>query len=164
MRPTRIGVHIFTFHYLNGCFVNLHYIVVVVFLSFLLFFRGSPEAADVHILPTEDPHIFEVRWSEPKDNGAPITSYTIYRRLVDENGKKNEWVKEKTLSNAVSRSFTVILDWGKRYEFVVTATNSLGEAKKEENKIKDIQVEKGRTFSCFEYFCKSGGAVFYSRR
>ena len=103
----------------------------------------------MHILPTEDPHIFEVRWSEPKDNGAPITSYTIYRRLVDENGKKNAWIKEKTLSNAVSRSFTVTLDWGKHYEFVVTATNSLGEAKKEENKIKDIQVEKGRAFSCF---------------
>ena len=95
-----------------------------------------------------------------KNNGAPITSYTIYRRLVDENGKKNAWIKEKTLSNAVSRSFTVTLDWGKHYEFVVTATNSLGEAKKEENKIKDIQVEKGRTFRCFEYFCKSGGAVF----
>ena len=109
----------------------------------------------MHILPTEDPHIFEVRWSEPKGNGAPITSYTIYRRLVDENGKKNAWIKEKTLSNAVSRSFTVTLDWGKHYEFVVTATNSLGEAKKEENKIKDIQVEKGRTFSCFGYVCKA---------
>ena len=104
----------------------------------------------MHILPTEDPHVFEVRWSEPKNNGAPITSYTIYRRLVDEIGKKNKWVKEKTLSNAVSRSFTVTLDWGKHYEFVITATNSLGEAKKEENKIKDIQVVKGRTFSCFE--------------
>ena len=146
------------------CFVHLHSIVVVEFLSFLSPFLGSPEAADVHILPTEDPHIFEVRWSEPKDNGAPITSYTIYRRLVDENGKKNAWIKEKTLSNAVSRSFTVTLDWGKHYEFVVTATNSLGEAKKEENKIKDIQVEKGRTFRCLEYFCKTVGAVFYSRR
>ena len=109
----------------------------------------------MHILPKEDPRTFEVRWSEPKDNGSPITSYTMYRRIVNKNGKKNEWVKETTLSNAVSRSFTVILDWGKHYEFVVTATNSLGEAKKEENKIKDIQVEKGRTFSCFGYVCKA---------
>ena len=55
----------------------------------------------------------------------------------------------------MSRSITVSLEWGKHYEFAVTATNSLGEAKKEENKIEDIQVDKGRTFSCFGYVCKA---------
>ena len=115
---------------------------------------GSPEAAEFEIEHTDDPLMFELRWSKPKENGAPITSYTIYRRLVGENGQKDQWDKIKTLSVDLPLSYNVTLDWGKHYEFVVTATNSFGEATKEDNRIKDVQVDKGTAVHCTTIFEK----------
>ena len=51
------------------------------------------------------------------------------------------------------RSYNITLERGKDYEIVITATNTWGEAKKEESKIVVIKVPKGRrTFLLF--WCK----------
>ena len=42
------------------------------------------------------------------------------------------------------RSYNITLERGKDYEIVITATTTLGEAKKEESKIVVIKVPKGR--------------------
>ena len=108
-------------------------------------FLGSPEAAEFQILSTDDPLVFELRWSKPKEHGAPITKYTIYRRLVGKNGQKDQWDKIKTLSVDAPLSYNVTLDWGKHFEFVVTATNRFGEATKEDNRIKGVEKGTCRT-------------------
>ena len=116
------------------------------FLWFWSLFQGVPDAAKVTYLSIcgENVCIYELRWTKPKDNGSPITSYTIYKRLIDKS-KKNEWVKEKTLKMDAPRSYNITLEGGKDYEIVITATNTLGEAKKEESKIVVIEVPKGKT-------------------
>ena len=128
------------------CFlrVNLRQCDALVLWPYLLFL-GSPEAAEFQILSTDDPLVFELRWSKPKENGAPITKYTIYRRLVGKNGQKEQWDKIKTLSVDAPLSYNVTLAWGKHFEFVVTATNRFGEATKEDNRIEGVERGTCRT-------------------
>ena len=104
-----------------------------------------PEAAKVTYLGicAENVCIYELHWTKPKDNGKLITSYTIYKRLIDKS-KENEWDEENTLKMDAPRSYNITLEEGKDYEIVITATNTLGEAKKEESKIVVIKVPKGR--------------------
>ena len=68
----------------------------------------------------------------------------MYRRTVRENGTSLNWIKIKEITDTSDRNAVVNLEKGKEYEFVVTATNSLGEAGKEEGKIRKIRVLGGR--------------------
>ena len=75
-----------------------------------------------------------MKWSEPQNNGKVITQYTVYQRIVAD-GKPEEWIKLKTVTNIPPRELDVQLEQGNVYEFVVTAISELGESLKEDGKI-----------------------------
>ena len=85
-----------------------------------------------------------IKWNEPQNNGAPITQYTVYQRIVSDDGIPRQWNKIKVIDNASVREVAVKLEKGKEYEFMVTAKNSFGESLPEEATIKKIMVLGGR--------------------
>ncbi len=101
--------------------------------------QGVPAAATINDLPSEvTDDTITLKWSEPQNNGRVITQYTVYQRIVTD-GKSGEWIKIKTITNISVREWKVELKKGKVYEFVVTATNELGESLKEDGKIKRVK-------------------------
>ena len=114
-------------------------------LYYSFFNPGVPAAAEITDLPkeTEDVKI-TLKWKQAENNGAPITQYTVYRRLVREDGTSLNWTKIKEITDTLDRQVVVNLEKGKAYAFVVTATNSFGEGVKEQSKIKEIKVLGGR--------------------
>ncbi|XP_078381393.1 neural cell adhesion molecule 1-like [Oculina patagonica] len=102
-------------------------------------YEGVPAAAAIEDLPSEvTDDMITLKWSEPQNNGREITQYTVYQRIVTD-GKPGEWTKLKTIKDISVRELKVELDKGKVYEFVVTATNELGESLKEDGKIKSVK-------------------------
>ncbi len=100
-----------------------------------MFETAVPNPVALKELPEEVEHddFIVLRWTAPKSNGAPITHYTPYYRIVTTDGKLGKWVKAKPvthLSDTVLEE-RVKLDRGKAYEIVVTASNSRGESLKE---------------------------------
>ena len=61
----------------------------------------------------------------------------MYRRTVREDGTSLNWIKITEITDTSDRKVVVNLEKGKEYEFVVSATNSFGEAGKEEKKIQE---------------------------
>ena len=114
-------------------------------LYYSSFNAGVPAAAEITDLPAETKDVeITLKWKEAENNGAPITQYTVYRRTVREDGISLKWIKIKEITDTSDRNAVVNLEKGKKYEFVVTATNSFGEAGKEERKISKIRVLGGR--------------------
>ena len=115
-----------------------------------MFNQGVPAAATIEALPSEvyDDTI-TLKWSKPLDNGKEITQYTVYRRMVTDD-KPGEWTKLRTISDTSVRELKVTLERGKVYEFVVTATNKLGESLKEDGKI--LRVKASGSMSYIEVF------------
>ncbi len=79
-----------------------------------------------------------LKWSEPQNNGKVIKHYTVYQRILTDD-KPGEWTELKTIAATSVRELKVELEKGKEYEFVVTATNELGESLKESGKIKRVK-------------------------
>ena len=112
---------------------------VVITDSGILVLQGVPSAATIDDLPDEvTDNTITLKWSEPQNNGKVITQYTVYQRIVTD-GKPQEWIKLKTITDVSVRELKVELEEGKVYEFVVTATNELGESFKEDRKIKSVK-------------------------
>ena len=86
--------------------------------------------------------MFKISWTEPEENGFPITSYKIYTKLVSGNEKSGEWKLVKTVNKDVLE-YTLNLEAEGRYQIVVTATNRIGEAKKDDGKIQTVEVPAG---------------------
>jgi len=102
-------------------------------------YEGVPAAATIDDLPNEvTDDTITLKWSEPQSNGKVITQYTVYQRIVTD-GKPGEWTKLKTIIDVSVRELKVELEKGKMYEFVVTATNELGESLKEGGKIRTVR-------------------------
>ncbi|KAL9964823.1 hypothetical protein ACROYT_G028513 [Oculina patagonica] len=102
-------------------------------------YEGVPAAATIEDLPSEvTDDTITLKWSEPQNNGRVITQYTVYQRIVTD-GKPGEWTKLKTITDISVRELKVELEKGKVYEFVVTATNELGESLKEDGMIKRVK-------------------------
>ncbi|XP_078379477.1 uncharacterized protein LOC144662528 isoform X2 [Oculina patagonica] len=102
-------------------------------------YEGVPAAATIEDLPSEVTNdTITLKWSEPQNNGKVITHYTVYHRIVTD-GKPGEWTELKTITATSVRELKVELEKGKEYEFVVTATNELGESLKEDGKIKRVK-------------------------
>ena len=76
-----------------------------------------------------------LKWTEPKSNGAPILHYTPYHRIRTRDSLLGKWTASKPTTQAPE---DVNVVRGKINEFVVTATNSCGESKKED--IKSVNV------------------------
>ena len=114
-------------------------------LYYSSFDPGVPAAAEIADLPakTKNDNV-TLKWKEAKNNGAPITQYTVYRRTVRKDGTSLSWIKIKEITDTSDRKVVVNFEKGKEYEFVVTATNKFGEGGKEERKIRKIKVLGGR--------------------
>ncbi|XP_078377517.1 vascular endothelial growth factor receptor 1-like isoform X2 [Oculina patagonica] len=98
-----------------------------------------PATATIDDLPSEvTDNAITLKWNEPQDNGKVITQYTVYQRVVTD-GKPGEWIKLKTTTDVSVRELKVELKQGNVYEFVVTATNELGESLKDDGKIKRVK-------------------------
>ncbi|KAL9966768.1 hypothetical protein ACROYT_G024888 [Oculina patagonica] len=102
-------------------------------------YEGVPATATIDDLPSEvTDNAITLKWNEPQDNGKVITQYTVYQRVVTD-GKPGEWIKLKTTTDVSVRELKVELKQGNVYEFVVTATNELGESLKDDGKIKRVK-------------------------
>ena len=111
--------------------------------SGILVLQGVPSAATIDDLPNEvTDDTITLKWSEPQNNGKVITQYTVYQRIVTD-GKPQEWIKLKTITDVSVRELEVKLEEGKVYEFMVTATNELGESFKEDGKIRRVKAPNG---------------------
>ena len=114
-------------------------------LVFYLINQGVPAAAELIDVPKEvkgDEVILS--WSEPPNNGADVTQYTVYQRTVSEDGTTGDWTQLKIITDVSARKYVVKVEEGKEYEFVVTATNRFGEGLKEEGKIQRVKVVGGK--------------------
>ena len=118
------------------------YITIMIIDRDILVNQGVPAAATIDILPSEvTDETITLKWSEPQNNGRVITQYTVYQRIVTDD-KPGDWTKLKKIKNVSVRKLTVELESGKVYEFVVTATNELGESVKENGKIMRVKASK----------------------
>ena len=114
----------------------------------VLGYQGVPAAATIEDLPSEvTDDMITLKWSEPQNNGKAITQYTVYQRLVTD-GKPGEWKKLETITDISVRELTVELERGEAYEFVVTATNELGESFKEDGKIMRVKALESKFYVC----------------
>ena len=106
---------------------------------------GPPAAAEIVGLPAETKDTaITIKWNKPQNNGAPITQYNVYRRIVNDDGPLRDWEEIRGRKNPLIRRVNVTLEKGKKYEFVVTAKNKFGEGLKEVEKIKTIVVLGGK--------------------
>ena len=111
----------------------------------ILAYQGVPAAATIEDLPSEvTDAAITLKWNKPQNNGKAITQYTVYQRIVTD-GKPGQWAKLKTITDISVRELTVELEQGKVYEFVVTATNELGESFKEDRKIMTVKISGGKS-------------------
>ncbi|XP_068733596.1 angiopoietin-1 receptor-like isoform X2 [Montipora capricornis] len=76
-------------------------------------------------------------WAEPANNGATITKYSIYIRIVGEEWKK---VADLKVEDAFKLEYILALERGKKYELMVTATNAFGESTMDEDNIQTVEV------------------------
>jgi len=112
----------------------------------ILVLQGVPAAATIDDLPNEvTDDTITLKWSEPQNNGRVITQFTVYQRIVTD-GKPGEWTKLKTITDVSVRELKVELEKSKMYEFVVTATNQLGESLKEGGKIRTVKALEGMVY------------------
>ena len=114
-------------------------------LVFYLINQGVPAAAELIDVPTEvKGDEVTLSWTEPPNNGADITQYTVYQRTVSEDGTTGDWTQLKIITDVSARKYVVKVEEGKEYEFVVTATNIFGEGLKEEGQIQRVKVVEGK--------------------
>ena len=114
--------------------------------SGILVLQGVLSAVTIDHLPnevTDDTNT--LKWSEPQNNGRVITKYTVYQRIVTD-GTPQRWIKLKTIKDVSVRELKVELKEGKVYEYVVTATNELGESSKVDGKIRRVKTPKGMLY------------------
>ena len=95
-----------------------------------------PEPVNIQVEGKDNTVILS--WAEPANNGATITEYSIYKRIVgDEEWKKVEDLKVK---DGFKREYILELERGKNYELMVTATNAFGESAMNEDNIQTVEV------------------------
>ena len=115
------------------------------FIYLFIYLLGPPANVEMIDLPTETEKTeVTLTWNEPRDNGAPITKYTVYQRNgID--GLPRGWIKIKEKTNLLDRKFVVQkLEKDKVYEFAVTATNKHGESLITEKSMTKIKVLGGK--------------------
>ena len=81
-----------------------------------------------------------LKWTEPENNGAPITKYSVYQRIVND----ALWKKLEGITDTSKLEYVFSAEESKEYEFVVTARNKYGESSKTHNKRK-VKVLEGRS-------------------
>ncbi|XP_068685783.1 tyrosine kinase receptor Cad96Ca-like isoform X1 [Montipora foliosa] len=99
-------------------------------------YEGAPATVEIVGLPPETKNVSVIiKWKEPESNGAPITQYTVYQRIVNKNNTVGEWNKIGVIKDLSRRQVIVDLKRNKVYEFAVTATNKYGDSLHEGKKL-----------------------------
>ena len=111
-------------------------LLFILIFVLLCYFEDVPEA----VVITDEVKDGEItlKWEEPDKNGAAITQYDIYQRIVND----KMWKNIGTIKDTSERQFVVEVEKGKEYEFSVTATNKYGESSREDS-IKRVKVPGG---------------------
>ena len=91
--------------------------------------------APVKLTAEEKSGEITLKWDEPESNGAAITQYSVYQRMLND----KEWDNPKNITDISKREYVFEGEEGEEYEFVVTATNKYGES----SKIQMVKVLKG---------------------
>ena len=93
----------------------------------------------------------KLTWTAAAENGAEIITYTIWRREVDIDGAIGQWSKQNTTNNDLT--YTVEgLEFGKTYEFGVTAWNKYGQSELDE-KNRLVKVKILSTYTVLVFLC-----------
>ena len=104
-------------------------------LYFTLFATAVPDPVEVDELPEEVlamEDFITLKWTEPKSNGAPLTHYTLYYKKLTRTDKAVKGTMTIDRSQLLEQRVDVA--GAKAIEFVVTASNSRGESRKDNNK------------------------------
>ncbi|KAL9978771.1 hypothetical protein ACROYT_G016327 [Oculina patagonica] len=81
-----------------------------------------------------------LKWTKPCDNGTPIMHYTVYQRILNEDGSAPaDWTPLKQVKQQLEYEVSG-METGKTYEFQMTATNKCGEGPKVPEAIKRVTV------------------------
>ena len=81
-------------------------------------------------------------WDKLQDEREPIEKYTVYQRTLNGFDDVSEWTELTTENSSVCEYPVKDLERGKKYEFLVTATNRHGEGLKGEGV--EVKVSKGK--------------------
>ncbi|XP_068732589.1 neural cell adhesion molecule 2-like isoform X2 [Montipora capricornis] len=104
-------------------------------------YEGAPATVEIIGLPSETKNVsVTIKWNKPENNGAPITQYTVYLRIVNIDNTLGEWNKIRVIKGLSRRQVTVELEKNKVYHFAVTATNKHGESLQEGKNIRKLVV------------------------
>ncbi|XP_068733606.1 uncharacterized protein [Montipora capricornis] len=99
-------------------------------------YEGAPATVEIIGLPPETKNVSAIiKWNEPESNGAPITQYTVYQCIVNDNNTVREWNKIGVIKDLSLRHVIVELKRNEVYEFAVTATNKYGDSLYEGKKL-----------------------------
>ena len=83
-------------------------------------------------------HEVTLKWEEPNNNGAEITTYTVYYGTQSD----EQWKETEKITDVSVRKYVVKVEMGKKYKVLVTASNKYGESSKE-GKIQRVDVLEG---------------------
>ncbi|XP_068732282.1 uncharacterized protein [Montipora capricornis] len=98
-------------------------------------YEGAPATVEIiDFLPETKNVSAIIKWNEPESNGAPITQYTVYQCIVNNNNTVGEWNKI-VIKDLSRRQVIVELKRNEVYEFAVTATNKYGDSLYEGKKL-----------------------------
>ncbi|XP_068733616.1 neural cell adhesion molecule 2-like isoform X2 [Montipora capricornis] len=99
-------------------------------------YQDIPEPVIIQVEGKDDTVILS--WAEPENNGATIIRYSIYTRIVGD----DEWkqVANLTAKDASKNEYTLVLERGKNYELMVTATNAFGESAMNGDNIQKVEI------------------------
>ena len=101
-----------------------------------VYFQGASATVEIVGLPPETKNVSVIiKWNEPESNGAPITQYTVYQRILNKYNTVGEWNKIGVIKDLSRRQVIVKLKRNKVYEFAVTATNKYGDSLHEGKKL-----------------------------
>ncbi|XP_068685547.1 neural cell adhesion molecule 2-like isoform X1 [Montipora foliosa] len=104
-------------------------------------YEGAPASVEIIGLPSETKNVtVTLKWNETQNNGQPITQYTVYQRIVNDDGTVGQWNKIRVVKPPSIRQVNVELEKNKVYEFVVTATNKHGESLQEGRNVMKLEV------------------------
>ena len=113
---------------------RLNCILFLICKYFTVFKTAVPDPVEIDELPEEvtDENFIILKWTEPKSNGAPITHYTLYYKKLTRDDKLVD--KTMTIDKSQLLEQRVDVAGAKTFEFVVTASNSRGESRKDNTK------------------------------
>ncbi len=110
-------------------------------VSLFLAKTDVPEQVKLNALPVKiDRDKIDLKWKKPESNGADITNYTVYKRIVTFQKEESEW---EQIATTRVEEYNIDLERGKTYEICITATNKCGEGRKEA-KFQRVRVLEGK--------------------